>query len=193
MGFPDWPPGATLYLFLRQAWRERNSAGQCGDNTGRIIRPRKIHSLTQFSKEKTVDGFASLSGIKAIRHEILYRRTSSDRLKQMAVTAAARCFPPCRWPESPHRKLRGCKCQTRPFIQKTRCQGLKPSHKPVLPPKNNRISPQEYDQAMYRRHNEIERLFRRLKGFQLIFSRFDKLDVMFTAFIHFALIVEALS
>ncbi len=35
-------------------------------------------------------------------------------------------------------------------------------------------------------------LFRRLKGFRRIFSRFDKLDVMFTAFIHFALIVEAL-
>jgi len=53
---------------------------------------------------------------------------------------------------------------------------------------------------MYRRRNEIERLFRRLKGFRRIFSRFDKLDVMFIAFpagtpfgaIHFALIVEAL-
>ena len=29
-------------------------------------------------------------------------------------------------------------------------------------------------------------------GFRRIFSRFDKLDVMFMAFIHFALIVEAL-
>jgi transposase len=46
---------------------------------------------------------------------------------------------------------------------------------------------------MYCRRNEIERLFRRLKGFRRIFSRFDKLDVMCTAFIHFALIVEALS
>lgn len=64
--------------------------------------------------------------------------------------------------------------------------------KPVVPPKSNRISPWEYDRAMYRRRNEIERLFRRLKGFRRIFSRFDKLDVMFTAFIHFALIVEAL-
>jgi hypothetical protein len=35
-------------------------------------------------------------------------------------------------------------------------------------------------------------LFRRLKGFRRIFSRFDKLDVMFTAFIHFALVIEAL-
>ena len=63
---------------------------------------------------------------------------------------------------------------------------------PVVPPKQNRLDPWQYDRVMYRRRNEIERLFRRLKGFRRIFSRFDKLDVMFTAFIHFALIVEAL-
>jgi len=62
---------------------------------------------------------------------------------------------------------------------------------PVVPPKQNRIRPWEYDRVMYRRRNEIERLFRRLKGFRRIFSRFDKLDVMYLAFIHFALIVEA--
>ena len=50
----------------------------------------------------------------------------------------------------------------------------------------------EYDQAMYKKRNEVERLFRRLKGFRRIFSRFEKLDVMFTGFIHFVLIVEAL-
>jgi transposase len=44
----------------------------------------------------------------------------------------------------------------------------------------------------YRKRNEGERLFRRLKGFRRVFSRFDKLDVMFTGFIHFALIVVAL-
>jgi len=32
----------------------------------------------------------------------------------------------------------------------------------------------------------------RLKGFPRIFSRFEKLDVMFVDFIHFALVVEAL-
>ncbi len=63
---------------------------------------------------------------------------------------------------------------------------------PVVPPKQNRVNPWEYDKEMYKRRNEIERLFRRLKGFRRIFSRFDKLDVMFIAFIHFALIVEAL-
>ena len=63
---------------------------------------------------------------------------------------------------------------------------------PVVPPKSNRTTPWEYDKVMYRRRNEIERLFRRLKGFRRIFSRFEKLDVMFIGFIHFALIVEGL-
>ncbi len=63
---------------------------------------------------------------------------------------------------------------------------------PVVPPKSNRLDPWQYDRAMYRRRNEVERLFRRLKGFRRIFSRFEKLDVIFLAFINFALIVEAL-
>lgn len=37
-----------------------------------------------------------------------------------------------------------------------------------------------------------ERLFRRLKGFRCIFSRFDKLAVMFMTFPCFALVVEVL-
>ena len=38
----------------------------------------------------------------------------------------------------------------------------------------------------------MERLFRRLKGFRRIFSRFEKLDVRYMAYIHFALVIEAL-
>jgi transposase len=63
---------------------------------------------------------------------------------------------------------------------------------PVVPPKSNRLHPWEYDRALYKKRNEIERLFRRLKGFRRIFSRFEKLDVVFLAFLCFALIVEAL-
>ena len=44
---------------------------------------------------------------------------------------------------------------------------------------------------VYKRRNEIERLFRRLKGFRRIFSRFEKLDALFLGFIHFALICNA--
>jgi transposase len=50
----------------------------------------------------------------------------------------------------------------------------------------------DYDRVVYRRRNEIERLFRRLKGYRRVFCRFDKLDVLFTGFIVFTLIVEAL-
>jgi len=63
---------------------------------------------------------------------------------------------------------------------------------PVVPPHPNRVEPWQIKKALYRRRNEIERLFRRLKGFRRIFSRFDKLDLVFIAFIYFALIVEAL-
>ncbi|MCG5075575.1 IS5 family transposase [Paraburkholderia tagetis] len=63
---------------------------------------------------------------------------------------------------------------------------------PVVPPKSNRLEPWEYDREMYKRRNEVERLFRRLKGFRRIFSRFEKLDAMFLAFINFALIVDGL-
>jgi len=63
---------------------------------------------------------------------------------------------------------------------------------PVVPPKSNRLEPWQYDKALYRKRNEVEWLFRRLKGFRRIFSRFDKLDVLFLGFLNFALIVEVL-
>ena len=63
---------------------------------------------------------------------------------------------------------------------------------PVVPPKGNRVDPWEYDRELCKRRNEVERLFRRLKGFRRVFTRFEKLDVMFLGFIVFALIVEAL-
>jgi transposase len=64
---------------------------------------------------------------------------------------------------------------------------------PVVPPKSNRINPWEYNKDLYKKRNEVERLFRRLKGFRRIFSRFEKLDVMFTTFIQFALIIDMIS
>lgn len=56
---------------------------------------------------------------------------------------------------------------------------------PVVPPKANRIMPWPYDRNLYKRRNEIERLFRRLKAFRRIFSRFDKLGIMFRTFLNF--------
>ena len=63
---------------------------------------------------------------------------------------------------------------------------------PVVPPKSNRVEPWEYNTEMYKKRNEVERLFRRLKGYRRIFSRFDKLDVVFMFFIYFALIADIL-
>lgn len=63
---------------------------------------------------------------------------------------------------------------------------------PVVPPKSTRVEPWKFKKAIYRKRNEVERLFRRLKGFRRLFSRFDKLDFVFIAFVYFALIIEAL-
>ena len=62
---------------------------------------------------------------------------------------------------------------------------------PAVPPLKTRREPWEYNRELYKRRNEIERLFRRLKGFRRIFSRFEKLDALFLGFIHFALIYNA--
>ena len=72
----------------------------------------------------------------------------------------------------------------------TRQLVLQRGFEPVVPPHPNRRAPWAYDRNLDRRRNEVERLFRRLKGFRRIFSRFEKLDLMFTAFIHFALIID---
>lgn len=64
---------------------------------------------------------------------------------------------------------------------------------PVVPPHPHRLKPWRLDKSLYRQRNHVERLFRRLKGFRRIFSRFDKLDVLFRAFVTFALIYLVLN
>lgn len=49
--------------------------------------------------------------------------------------------------------------------------------KPVVRPKSNRRWSWQYDKVLYKKRNQVERLFRRLKGFRRIFTRYDKLDV----------------
>ncbi|MDR2742218.1 MAG: transposase [Treponema sp.] len=55
---------------------------------------------------------------------------------------------------------------------------------PVVPAKRNRVRPGEYVMELYKRRNELERVFRRLKGFRGICTRSDKLDRMLRAFIY---------
>ena len=59
---------------------------------------------------------------------------------------------------------------------------------PVVPPKKNRKKPWEYDKELYKRRNEVERLFRHLMGFRRIFTRFEKLDRMYIGFVQLALV-----
>src|ERR1022692_4578855 len=61
----------------------------------------------------------------------------------------------------------------------TRQLVLDPGMIPVVPPRSNRLYPWDYDRAIYKKRNEIERLFRRLKRFRRIFWRFEKPDVLF--------------
>lgn len=63
---------------------------------------------------------------------------------------------------------------------------------PIVPPKKNRVDPWEYDKERYKQRNEIERYFLRLKRFRRIFTRYDKLDVIFCGFIYFVMICDAL-
>ena len=74
----------------------------------------------------------------------------------------------------------------------TRQLALDFGFEPVVPPKKNRLEPWEYDREIYKRRNEVECLFRRLKGFRRIFTRYDKLDALFLGFIVFVLIFDAL-
>jgi transposase len=63
---------------------------------------------------------------------------------------------------------------------------------PVVPPSKTRVDPRDYDREMYKRRNEVGRLFRRLKGYRRIFSRFEKLDAMFLGFLSFVLVADGL-
>ena len=64
---------------------------------------------------------------------------------------------------------------------------------PIVSQKSNRIEPLKYDRQMYKKHDVVERLFRRHIVFRQIYWRFEKLDGVFAFFIHFALIIDALN
>ena len=61
-----------------------------------------------------------------------------------------------------------------------------------MPPKSNRIEPWEYNRVLCKRGNEVERFSRRLKGYRCIFTRFEKLDVMFVGLLSYALVADGL-
>jgi hypothetical protein len=68
---------------------------------------------------------------------------------------------------------------------KTRCAAGSLNFRTVVPPKKKRGAPRCFDRKareLYKQRSMVGRLFRR------IFTRYDKLDIMFTAFVHLALI-----
>ena len=71
----------------------------------------------------------------------------------------------------------------------TRKLAVELGYSPVVPPKANRKNPWEYDKELYKQRNIVERFFRRIKGFRRIFTRYEKLDVVFISLVFFALIV----
>ena len=72
----------------------------------------------------------------------------------------------------------------------TKALEMEQGFSPVVPPKSSRLEPWEYDKDLYKLRNEVERLFRRIKRFRRVFTRYEKLDVMFLAFITFVLIID---
>jgi len=74
----------------------------------------------------------------------------------------------------------------------TRQLSINLGYTPVVPPNPNRIEPWDYDRELYKRRNEVERLFRRIKAYRRIFTRYDKLDIIYLGFLLLAFIFEIL-
>ncbi len=74
----------------------------------------------------------------------------------------------------------------------TRALAIELGYIPVVPPKSNRKNLWDYDKELYKLRNQVERLFRPLKRFRRIFTRYDKLDIIFLSFVYLALVVDAL-
>lgn len=75
---------------------------------------------------------------------------------------------------------------TRVLVEK---QGIQP----VVPPKANRLKPWAYDKEIYKKRNEVERFFCRLKRFRRIATRYDKLDILFLFYIHIVCFLDLFS
>jgi transposase len=74
----------------------------------------------------------------------------------------------------------------------TRLKAMEQGFVPVVPPKSNRKELWEYDRELYKRRNEIERYFLRLKRFRRVFTRYDKLDIIYTGVIVCAMLFDAI-
>ena len=56
---------------------------------------------------------------------------------------------------------------------------------PVIPPRSNRKEPYSCDRHLYRERHLVECFINKIKHYRRIFSRFEKLDTRYLAFLHF--------
>lgn len=56
----------------------------------------------------------------------------------------------------------------------------------VIPPRFHRKALREYDKALYKERNLIERMFNKIKHFRRVATRYDKLAISFLSFVHIA-------
>ena len=58
--------------------------------------------------------------------------------------------------------------------------------KAVIPPKSNRKTPRDYDEALYKARHLIENFFEKLKHYRAIATRYDKTAAAFLGATHLA-------
>jgi transposase len=56
----------------------------------------------------------------------------------------------------------------------------------VIPPRNNRTTPRQFDQELYKARHLIENFFCKLKQFRAIATRYDKTATNFLSAVHLA-------
>ena len=56
--------------------------------------------------------------------------------------------------------------------------------KAVVPPKANRVVQRDYDKAVYKERNRVERFFQKIKNYRRIATRYERLAVTFLAMLH---------
>jgi transposase len=70
-----------------------------------------------------------------------------------------------------------------------RSKAKKCGMRPVVPPKSNRKKPWKYNKKLYKRRHIVECNFRNIKEFRRVYTRYDKLDETYNAFITIANII----
>lgn len=64
------------------------------------------------------------------------------------------------------------------------------SIQPCIPPRSNRLKPEPYSKAAYRKRHLIENFFEKLKRFRRVATRYDKLAVTFFGFVCLAAVIS---